>query len=120
MKRKIFMTKWWRGLVALGTVSLFAGVGMRKGLFIGCMVAMALITPAITPVSAADWKDSDCRQGKDESGARVDVCRNQESIGIFWDDGSYVNGWCDNREYDIDYKGVSKKEAISWVEYYCG
>lgn len=98
----------------------FIGANMKKALFVGCVVAMALITPAMTPVSAADWKDSDCRQDKDESGARVDVCRNQESIGIFWDDGSYVNGWCDNREYDVDYKGVSRKEAISWVEYYCG
>ena len=93
---------------------------MKKSALFGIIAVMALGTPVVTPVSAADWKDSDCRREKDESGNRVDVCRDQESIGIFWDDGSYVNGWCDNREYDVDYKGVSKKEAISWVEYYCG
>lgn len=71
------------------------------------------------PVSAADWKDSDCRNDKDDSGNRVDVCRDGASIGVFWDDGSFVNGWCDGRAYDIDYKGLSKKDAVSWIEYYC-
>ena len=71
------------------------------------------------PVAAADWKDSDCQDEKDDGGNKVEVCRDQESIGIFWTDGSYVNGWCDDREYDIEYKGVTKSEALSWVKYYC-
>lgn len=71
------------------------------------------------PSSAADWKNSDCRKDKDDSGNRVEICRDNESIGVFWSDGSFVNGWCDNRQYDIDYKGLSKTEAISWVDYYC-
>lgn len=70
--------------------------------------------------NAAEWKNSDCRKDKDESGNPVEVCRDKESIGIFWNDGSFVNGWCDDREYDIDYKGLSKTEAVSWVDYYCG
>ena len=75
---------------------------------------------AATPGYSAEWKDRDCRKDKDESGNRVEVCRDKESIGIFWDDGSFVNGWCDDREYEIDYKGIKKAEALSWVEYYCG
>jgi hypothetical protein len=71
------------------------------------------------PSTAADWKDRDCRKDKDESGTRVEVCRDKESIGIFWEDGSFVNGWCDDSAYEIDYKGLSKTEAISWIEYYC-
>jgi hypothetical protein len=72
------------------------------------------------PGQASDWKDSDCRKDKDESGNRVEVCRDKESIGVFWDDGSFVNGWCDDREYEIEYKGIGKTEAVSWIEYYCG
>lgn len=81
-------------------------------------LALASLMPV--PVSAADWKDSDCRNDKDESGNAVQVCRQAESIGIFWTDGSYANGWCDGRAYDIDYKGISQADALSWVKYYCG
>ena len=83
-------------------------------------ILLALPFAFALPSSAADWKDSDCRKDKDDSGNRVEVCRDKESIGIFWEDGSFVNGWCDDREYEIDYKGLSKTEAVSWVEYYCG
>lgn len=86
------------------------------------LMALALSIPVsiASPATAADWKDSECRKDKDESGSPVEVCRSGSSIGIFWSDGSLVNGWCDSREYDIDYKGVTEKEAVSWVEYYCG
>lgn len=50
----------------------------------------------------------------------MEICRDQESIDIFWDDRSFVNGWCDNREYEVDYKGITKSDAVSWVKYYCG
>ncbi|MCP9833806.1 hypothetical protein KBY95_04995 [Cyanobium sp. Aljojuca 7A6] len=84
-------------------------------------LAVRLVLPFtfVVPSSAADWKGSDCRKGKDDSGNRVEIFRDNESIGVFWDDGSFVNGWCDNRQYGIDYKGLSKTEAISWVDYYC-
>ena len=85
-------------------------------------IAAALLALPIAlapPTGAADWKDSDCHNDKDDSGNAVEVCRDQESIGIFWKDGSYVNGWCDNREYEVEYSGVTKSEAISWVKYYC-
>jgi len=85
-------------------------------LFISLLTLPISFTPH---AGAAEWKDSDCRSDKDESGNRVQVCRDQESIGIFWADGSYVNGWCDNREYDADYKGISKDEALSWIKHYC-
>ena len=85
-----------------------------------CILFAALPVSVHAPSRAAEWNDSDCRNSKDDSGNPVQVCRDQESIGIFWDDGSYVNGWCDSREYDVDYKGVSKSDAVSWVKYYCG
>lgn len=79
----------------------------------------AISMPGVLPVSAADWKDSECRSDKDESGQPVKVCRDKESIGVFWDDGSYVNGWCDSREYEVEYEGLKKSEALSWIKYYC-
>ncbi len=84
-------------------------------------VAILLVLPFAfaPPASAADWKDRDCRKDKDDNGNRVEICRDNESIGVFWDDGSFVNGWCDNRQYEIDYKGLSRTEAVSWVDYYC-
>ena len=70
-------------------------------------------------VQAAEWQDSECRSDKDDGGNPVKVCRDQESIGIFWDDDSYVNGWCDSREYEIEYSGLSKSDALTWIKYYC-
>jgi hypothetical protein len=93
---------------------------MTRNRFWGVLLALPFTLAFTTSVSAADWKDRDCRNDKDESGNLVEVCRNQESIGIFWKDGSYVNGWCDDRGYEVDFKGVSKTEAVSWVKYYCG
>jgi GH18 family chitinase len=81
------------------------------------ILALAMVLGA--PGYSADWKDSDCRKDKDESGNTVEVCRDKESIGIFWNEGSFVNGWCDDRAYEIEYKGIKKTEALSWVKYYC-
>ncbi len=82
-------------------------------------ILLALPFVFVPPSSAADRKDGDRHNDKDESGNRVENCRNKESIGVFWSDGSFVNGRCDNRQYDIDCKGLSKIEAVSWVDDYC-
>jgi hypothetical protein len=87
----------------------------------GVLQAFLYALPIVFAASgnAADWKDRDCRNDKDESGNRVQVCRNNESIGVFWADGSFVNGWCDDREYEVEYTGMSRTEALSWVDNYC-
>ncbi len=84
-----------------------------------CVAVCAISVSGFPPVSAADWKDSECRSDKDEGGQAVKVCRDKESIGVFWDDGSYVNGWCDGRDYEVEYEGLKKLEALSWIKYYC-
>jgi hypothetical protein len=89
------------------------------GLACRALTAASLLMLLQSPGRAAEWQDSDCRNSKDDSGNAVKVCRDQESIGIFWDDDSYVNGWCDNRDYEIEYSGVSKSDALSWIKYYC-
>lgn len=91
-----------------------------QALGLSCYVLASLSMPVIAPASAAEWRKSDCRFDRDDGGNAVKVCRDQESIGIFWDDGSYVNGWCDSRDYDIEFEGLSKSDALSWVKDYCG
>ena len=88
---------------------------------LGILQAAILALPILlaAPGNAGKWSDRDCKRDKDENGNRVEVCRDNESIGIFWDDGAYVNGWCDGRQYEIDYTGISKKDALTWVDYYC-
>lgn len=91
---------------------------MLRNRFLTLLLAMPI---ALAPPSfAEEWKDRDCRDGgRDPSGIRFEICRNKESIGIFWDDGAFVNGFCDRGEYDIDYKGLSKRDAVDWVKQYC-
>jgi len=42
-----------------------------------------------------------------------------EQAAVFFFRSPYVNGWCDDREYEIEYSGISKSDALSWVKYYC-
>jgi len=58
------------------------------GLTTSCLLLISAVGPA--PVIAADWQDNDCRTEKDDGGHTVKVCRDRESIGIFWGDDSYV------------------------------
>jgi hypothetical protein len=89
---------------------------MLRNRFLTLLLAMpiALASPSF---AEEEWRDRDCR--------RVDgvaeLCRHRESIGIFFDDGAWVNGYCvkGGDEYDIEYEGLSKREAIDWVIGYC-
>ena len=96
---------------------------MLRNRFLTLLLALPI---ALAPPSFAEeeWRDRDCRDADDKvigGGIRFEICRNKESIGIFWDDGTFVNGYCDKGgdEYDIEYEGLSKREAIDWVITYC-
>ena len=70
--------------------------------------------------SGENWEINECQSDSDSGGDPVIVCDDGTSIGVFWNDGSFVNGYCDSREsYNIDYKGLSKRNAIKWVGYFC-
>tara|TARA_Y100001978_G_scaffold189575_1_gene191984 strand:+ start:162 stop:461 length:300 start_codon:yes stop_codon:yes gene_type:complete len=70
--------------------------------------------------SGENWEINECQSDSDSGGDPVIVCDDGTSIGVFWNDGSFVNGYCDSSEsYNIDYKGLSKRNAISWVNYFC-
>ena len=94
---------------------------MLRNRFLTLLLAMPI---ALAPPSFAEeeWRDRDCRDADDKvigGGVRFEICRNKESIGIFWDDGTFVNGTCDKGDYDIEYKGLSKRDAVDWVTLYC-
>ena len=93
---------------------------MLRNRFLTLLLAMPI---ALAPPSfAEEWRDRDCRDADDKvigGGIRFEICRNKESIGIFWDDGTFVNGTCDKGDYDIEYKGLSKRDAVDWVTLYC-
>ena len=44
---------------------------------------------------------------------------NKVYLGAYWDDGSEVVGPCYTGGPRIEYKGMSKAEALSWVKTYC-
>ena len=93
---------------------------MTRNQILGALITLPFTLALPISVSAEKWKDRDCRNDEDKSGNWVEVCRDEDSIGIFWEDGSFVNGWCnDSGAYKIKYKGLSKKEAVSWVKNYC-
>ena len=53
---------------------------------------------------------------------RFRSCDDGTHMGIFWNDGSFVNGVCSEKDgsYDIEYKGLSRSDALSWVKDICG
>ena len=65
------------------------------------------------------WQVHECQSDTDADNNSVIVCDDGHAIGVFWNDGSYVNGYCDRQSYDIEYQGLSKRSAISWVNYFC-
>ena len=72
------------------------------------------------PVKAEYWQPHECFTDFDANYNPVDVCMDGYNIGIFWNDGSYVNGYCTSSSaYNVDDDGLSKRDAISWVDYYC-
>ena len=72
-----------------------------------------------------DWKDSQCQTIRDAGGDLLNKCQaiydgNKVYIGMYWDDGAEVVGPCSAADPEpIEFKGMSKKDAQSWVENYC-
>tara|TARA_B100000131_G_scaffold52587_1_gene47319 strand:+ start:296 stop:595 length:300 start_codon:yes stop_codon:yes gene_type:complete len=86
------------------------------------VLTMGVITTTIysPPANAEDWRVNECEADNDNGGNPVIVCNDGFSIAVFWNDGSYVNGWCNSRnDYDVDYRGLSRENAQSWVRYIC-
>lgn len=68
---------------------------------------------------AQTWKAGECEADVDAGGDPIQVCDDGYHMGVFWNDGSFVNGACSGGDYNVDYKGMSKSDAISWVKEFC-
>lgn len=72
-----------------------------------------------------DWKKSQCKTIRDAGGNLLNKCQaiydgNKVYIGMYWDDGAEVVGPCSAADPEpIEFKGMSKRDAQSWVENYC-
>ena len=101
-------------------MTIFFEKQLTRNQILGVLLALPFTLALPISVSAEKWKDRDCRKDVGEGGIAVEVCRDGDSIGFFWDDGSFVNGWCnDSGAYKIKYKGLSKKDAVLWIKSYC-
>ena len=69
--------------------------------------------------NAETWKASECESDVDSGGDPIQVCDDGYNLGVFWNDGSFVNGSCQGSGYDIKYKGMSKSDALAWVKEFC-
>tara|TARA_B100000214_G_scaffold315871_1_gene249242 strand:- start:173 stop:475 length:303 start_codon:yes stop_codon:yes gene_type:complete len=95
---------------------------IHRSLRLSLAVAMSAFASTVvtTPIKAEYWQPHECFMDYDANYNLVEVCMDGYNIGIFWADGSYVNGYCTSRsDYNVDYYGLSKRDAISWVDYYC-
>lgn len=88
----------------------------------GCVFSLAAgMVVASPPASAEQWKAGECEADVDDGGEAIQVCDDGFNLGVFWNDGSFVNGSCsDDGAYDVDYKGMSESDAIAWVKEFCG
>ena len=95
-----------RLMAAVAAASMFA------------LIPGMLVVPS---ASAEQWKAGECEVDVDEGGQPIKVCDDGYHMAVFWNDGSFVNGACtEDGSYDVDYKGMSKSDAISWVKEFCG
>jgi hypothetical protein len=75
----------------------------------------------VSPASAEQWKAGECEADVDDGGEPIKVCDDGYHMAVFWNDGSFVNGACtEDGSYNVDYKGISKSDAIAWVKEFCG
>ena len=95
---------------------------IHRSLRLSLAVAISTFASTVftTPIKAEYWQPHECFMDYDANYNLVEVCMDGYNIGIFWADGSYVNGYCTSRsDYNVDYYGLSERDAISWVDYYC-
>jgi len=73
-----------------------------------------------------DWRNDQCHTEIDQAGKVAEVCRavygrGDVFLGVYWDDGAEVVGPCKATDrWPIEYRQMSRAEALTWVEAYCG
>ena len=85
-----------------------------------------LVNPAFAWEPGDDWRSDQCEEVIDNADRVAEVCRGvfnggELFLGVYWMDGAEVVGPCKaTPNWPIEYRGLSKAAAITWLEDYCG
>ena len=108
-----------RSWSVIGSLSRFPGKFLSHLLCASCLLIASGFSVGQQAANAENWKLSECVSDVDSGGDPIQVCDDGYHLGVFWNDGSFVNGSCQGSGYDIKYKGMSKSDAIDWVKEFC-
>ena len=93
---------------------------------LGLAFLVNLVNPAFAWEPGDDWRGDQCEEVIDDANRVAEVCRGvfnggELFLGVYWLDGAEVVGPCKaTLSWPIEYRGLSKADAITWLEGYCG
>ena len=93
---------------------------------LGLAFLVSLVNPALAWEPGDDWRGDQCEEVIDDANRVAEVCRGvfnggELFLGVYWMDGAEVVGPCKaTPSWPIEYRGLSKADAITWLEGYCG
>ena len=93
---------------------------------LGLAFLVNLVNPAFAWEPGDDWRGDQCEEVIDDADRVAEVCRGvfnrgELFLGVYWMDGAEVVGPCKaTHSWPIEYRGLSKADAITWLEDYCG
>ena len=93
---------------------------------LGLAFLVSLVNPALAWEPGDDWRGDQCEEVIDNANRVAEVCRGvfnggELFLGVYWMDGAEVVGPCKaTPSWPIEYRGLSKADAITWLEGYCG
>ena len=93
---------------------------------LGLAFLVSLVNPALAWEPGDDWRGDQCEEVIDDANRVAEVCRGvfnggELFLGVYWMDGAEVVGPCKaTSSWPIEYRGLSKADAITWLEGYCG
>ena len=108
-----------RSWSSVETLSRFSARFLSPLLCASCLLVASGFVVGQQAAIAETWKASECESDVDSGGDPIQVCDDGYNLGVFWNDGSFVNGSCQGSGYDVKYKGMSKSDAIAWVREFC-
>ena len=93
---------------------------------LGLAFLVSLVNPALAWEPGDDWRGDQCEEVIDDANRVAEVCRGvfnggELFLGVYWMDGAEVVGPCKaTPSWPIEYRGLSRADAITWLEGYCG
>ena len=93
---------------------------------VGLAFLVNLVNPAFAWEPGDDWRADQCEEVIDDADRVAEVCGGvfnggELFLGVYWMDGAEVVGPCKaTSSWPVEYRGLSKADAITWLEDYCG